>query len=95
MKIVHFIFSCIVLFFTVSFAVSNKQIFPLTLWPFPFEVNLPVSFIVLVFALMFFIFGGFYSWLLSVPVRNERYAQAKKIKELTQKIAELETEKKE
>ena len=41
----------------------------------------------------FFIFGGFYSWLLSVPVRNERYFQAKKIKELTQKIAELEAEK--
>ncbi|MBO4520434.1 MAG: LapA family protein [Alphaproteobacteria bacterium] len=95
MKIVHFIFSCIVLFFTVSFAVSNKQIFPLTLWPFPFEINLPVSFIVLVFALLFFIFGGFYSWLLSVPVRNERYTQAKKIKELTQKIAELEAKKEE
>ena len=95
MKIVHFIFSCVVLFFTVSFAVSNKQIFPLTLWPFPFEISLPVSFIVLAFALLFFIFGGFYSWLLSVPVRNERYFQAKKIKELTQKIAELETEKQE
>lgn len=95
MKIVHFIFSCIVLFFTISFAVSNKQIFPLTLWPFPFEIHLPVSFIVLSFALLFFIFGGFYSWLLSVPVRNERYLQTKKIKELTQKIAELETEKKE
>ena len=91
MKILHFIFSCIVLFLTVSFAVSNKQMFPLTLWPFPFEIHLPVSFIVLAFALLFFVFGGFYSWLLSVPVRNERYQQAKKIKELTQKIAELET----
>ncbi|MBR1777710.1 MAG: LapA family protein [Alphaproteobacteria bacterium] len=93
MKIIHFIFSCIVLFFTVSFAISNKQIFPLTLWPFPFEINLPVSFIVLAFALLFFIFGGFYSWLASVPVRKERHQQAKKIKELTQKIAELEAEK--
>lgn len=90
MKILHFIFSCVVLFLTVSFAVSNKQMFPLTLWPFPFEIRLPVSFIVLAFALLFFVFGGFYSWLLSVPVRNERYHQAKKIKELTRKIAELE-----
>ena len=93
MKIIHFIFSCVVLFFTVSFAISNKQIFPLTLWPFPFEIELPVSFIVLAFALLFFIFGGFYSWLLSVPVRNERRQQAKKIKELTHKITELESEK--
>lgn len=95
MKILRFIFSCIVLFLTVSFAVSNKQMFSLTLWPFPFVIDLPVSFIVLVFSLLFFIFGGFYSWLLSVPVRNERYRQAGKIKELTQRIAELEAEKKE
>ena len=93
MKIIHFIFSCIVLFLTVSFAISNKQMFLLTLWPFPFAVRLPVSFIVLTFSLLFFIFGGFYSWLLSVPVRNERYQQARKIKELTVKIAELEAEK--
>lgn len=93
MKIIHFVFSCIVLFFTISFAVSNKQLFALKLWPFPFEINLPVSFIVLAFALLFFVFGGFYSWLLSLPVRNERHQQAKKIKELTQKIAELESAK--
>ena len=92
MKIIRFIFSCIVLFFTVSFAVSNKQNFTLTLWPFPFEVTLPVSFIVLSFALLFFIFGGIYSWMLAIPVRNERYQQAKKIKELTKKITELEAE---
>lgn len=92
MKIIHFIFSCVVLFFTVSFAVSNKQEFALTLWPFPFEITLPVSFIVLGFALLFFIFGGIYSWILTIPVRNERYQQAKKIKELTRKITELETD---
>lgn len=92
MKIIHFIFSCVVLFFTVSFAVSNKQEFALTLWPFPFEITLPVSFIVLAFALLFFIFGGIYSWILTIPVRNERYQQTKKIKELTRKITELETD---
>lgn len=92
MKIIHFIFSCVVLFLTVSFAVSNKQEFALTLWPFPFEITLPVSFIVLAFALLFFIFGGIYSWILTIPVRNERYQQAKKIKELTKKITELETD---
>lgn len=92
MKIIHFIFSCVVLFFTVSFAVSNKQEFALTLWPFPFEITLPVSFIVLAFALLFFIFGGVYSWILTIPLKNERYRQAKKIKELTQKISELESD---
>jgi len=93
LKIIRFLFSCVVLFFTISFAVSNKQVFTLTLWPFPFAADLPISFAVLAFALLFFVFGGFYSWLLSVPVRNERYHQAKKISELTKKIAALEAEK--
>ncbi len=94
MKIIHFIFSCVVLFFTVSFAVSNKQEFPLTLWPFPYQIVLPVSFIVLAFALLFFIFGGIYSWILTIPVRNERYHLIKKNKELTKKLNDMENENK-
>ena len=89
MKIIRFVFSCVVLFFTVSFAVSNKQQYPLTLWPFPFEITLPISFIVLFFALLFFIFGGMYTWIHTIPVRNERWRQAKKIRELTLKIDDL------
>ena len=94
MKIIHFIFSCVVLFFTVSFAVSNKQEFPLTLWPFPYQIVLPVSFIVLSFALLFFIFGGIYSWILTIPVRNERYQLIEKNKELTKKLTETENKNK-
>lgn len=90
MKLIQFIFSCVVLFFTVSFAISNKQQFALTLWPFPFEITLPISFIVLFFALMFFIFGGIYTWVQNIPLRNERYFQSKKIKELTKKIEDLQ-----
>lgn len=93
MKIINFVFTCVVLFFTVSFAVSNKQEFALTLWPFPYEITLPVSFIVLAFALLFFVFGGIYSWILAIPVRNDRYQQAKKIKELTKKLEQIESEK--
>lgn len=74
----------------MSFSVSNHQSFALTLWPFPFEITLPISFVVLAFALLFFIFGGVYSWILTIPVRNDRYRQGKKIKELTKKVAELE-----
>lgn len=90
MKFIHFILSIPVLFLTVSFAVSNRQEFPLTLWPFPFEIVVPISFAVLFFALLFFIFGGIYSWMLTIPVRNEKYKQARKIKELTKKITEME-----
>lgn len=90
LKFIHFIISIPVLFLTVSFAVSNRQEFPLTLWPFPFEIVVPISFAVLFFALLFFIFGGIYSWVLTIPVRNEKHRQAKKIRELTKKIGEME-----
>ena len=93
MKIIRFIFTCIVLFFTVSFAVSNKQPFLMTLWPFPFEIEMPVSFVILGFSLIFFVLGAFYNWFLSIPLRSERYRQAKQIKELTRKIEEAEPEK--
>ena len=89
MRIVQVVFGCVVLFLTVSFAVSNKQPYALTLWPFPFEITLPVGFIILFFALLFFIFGGIYAWIQTIPVRNERWRQAKKIRELTLKIDEL------
>ena len=47
----------------------------------------------LAFALLFFVFGGIYSWILAIPVRNDRYQQAKKIKELTKKLEQIESEK--
>ena len=53
MKIIKFVLTCLVLFVTVSFAVSNKQPVSLTLWPFPFEAVVPLGFAVLAFSLLF------------------------------------------
>ena len=91
MKVVYFILSLPVIFFTISFAVSNRQPVSLTLWPFPFEMTVPVSLAVFLFALLFFVLGGFYFWVLNVPLRTERYLQNKKIKELTERVADLQT----
>lgn len=92
MKILNFIFTCIVLFLTISFAVSNKQTYELTLWPFPFSMELPISFSVLVFSLAFFILGGAYAWLLSLPIRTEKHRLAKQIKNLNKQIEELKNQ---
>ena len=90
MKLLHFLISIPVLFFTVSFAVSNGREMPFSLWPFPFEIELPVSFAVLLIGLLFFVAGGAYGWFLGLPVRFEKAAQAKKIREQAKRIAELE-----
>lgn len=89
MKIIKFLFSCAVLFLTVSFAVSNKQTAVLTLWPFPFEVVLPVGFALLAFGLLFFVIGASWIWLCGIPVRAERYRQSRKIRELNEEIDDL------
>ena len=88
MKLFQHIFSVILLMFTVSFAVSNRQEFALTLWPFPFEVVLPIGFAVLFFALVFFILGGFYSWLIALPGRVEKRFLAKKVSDLEKQVQE-------
>lgn len=89
MKIIKFIFTCVVLFLTVSFTVSNKQTVALTLWPFPFEAVVPVGFAVLAVGLLFFVLGGAWVWLRGIPVRAERYRQSRKIKELNEEIDDL------
>lgn len=90
MKIICFILSLPVVFFTISFAVTNRQPVTLALWPFPFEMTVPVSLAVYLFALVFFVLGGLYFWVMNVPLRTERYLQSKKIKDLTEKVAELQ-----
>ena len=90
MKFIYFIASLPVVFFTVSFAVSNRQPVVLTVWPFPFEVSVPVSLAVFLFALIFFVLGGLYFWILNIPLKTEKYLQAKKIRELTEKITDIE-----
>lgn len=88
LKIIYFIISIPVVFLTVSFAVSNRQDVVLTVWPFPFEATMPLSLAVFAFSAVFFILGGFYFWISNLPLRAERYFQAKKIKELDKKLAE-------
>ncbi|MCQ2913578.1 MAG: LapA family protein [Alphaproteobacteria bacterium] len=92
MKVLNFIFTCIVLFLTISFAISNKQTYELTLWPFPFSMELPISFSVLVFSLAFFILGGAYAWLITLPVRAERFHLSRQVKDLNKQIDELKSQ---
>lgn len=89
MKIIKFVLTCLVLFVTVSFAVSNKQPVSLTLWPFPFEAVVPLGFAVLAFSLLFFVFGGLWVWVRAIPVRAERFRQSRKIRELNEEIDDL------
>lgn len=92
MKLLQFLFSCLLIAITVLFAVSNRQIVTMTLWPLPFAFDMSLSFIVIAFALLFFVLGGMYAWVLGLPVKAAKIKQDYKIKSLTKKLEATKAE---
>ena len=50
------------LFILILFALSNKQVVELGLWPTDVQIDLPVSIAVLGIAGLFFLFGALVAW---------------------------------
>lgn len=92
MKLLQLLFSCLLVTITVLFAVSNKQIVTMTLWPLPFELEMSLSFVVIAFALLFFVLGGMYAWILALPTKAAKIKQDHKIKSLTKKLEATKAE---
>ncbi len=62
----------------IAFAVSNRTLAPLDLWPLPFVAQLPVFALVLGAAVVGFVFGGIMSWLSGGRTRRRaRHAEAR------------------
>ncbi|MCQ2965893.1 MAG: lipopolysaccharide assembly protein LapA domain-containing protein [Alphaproteobacteria bacterium] len=92
MKLLQFLFSTLLITITVLFAVSNRQVVTMTLWPLPFEFEMSFSFIIIAFALLFFVLGGMYAWVLALPVKAAKIKQDYTIKNLTKKLEATKTE---
>ncbi len=62
----------------IAFAVSNRTLAPLDLWPFPFATQLPVFTLVLGALVVGFNLGGMMSWLSGGRTRRRaRHAEAR------------------
>ena len=75
-----FVIPFILLF--VLFSISNREIILLHLWPFPFEIEMPVYLTILFFSFIFFIFGGLLAWIPYIGTKKRIKHQKKKIEEL-------------
>ena len=61
----------------VLFALSNKQVVQLTLWPTDFQLDMPLSLAALGLAFVFFLAGALMAWGGAVAARNRaRRAEA-------------------
>lgn len=96
MKIITTVISLLVAIGTVSFAISNRQLVTVSLWPIPFELTLPLVFLIIIISVMVFLLGWFLSWFRCLTVKRTLKKENKKTKKqielLEAKIKELQNQ---
>ena len=86
MRLLTWSLSLIVAFVTVSFAVSNRDGVVITLWPFPFALDLGLYIIVLASVLGGFVVGSLASWLAAGKHRRQARKQRAEIRNLESEL---------
>ena len=83
------LFAAPLLFILVLFALSNKQVVGLSLWPTDVQIELPVSIAVLGIAGLFFLFGAFVAWSGTLSERSRAKRAEATIRQLEAQLASL------
>jgi len=73
----------------VVFALSNKQVVQLGLWPTDILIDLPVSLAVLGIAGLFFLFGALVAWSGTVAERSRARRAEATVRQLEAQLASL------
>jgi uncharacterized integral membrane protein len=71
----------------VVFAVDNRQIVTVSLWPLPIEASMSLYLVVLLTLLFGFLLGELMAWLNGHRWRREARLKAKRIEELERELA--------
>ena len=80
-----------VLIVLVVFALSNRQVVQLGLWPTDIMVDLPLSITVLVAAGLFFIAGALMTWGTSVTMRGRARKAERTVRQLEAEVQALKS----
>lgn len=70
----------------VLFALSNRELVTLALWPLPFVLDLPVYLAVLVPAAIGFVIGGSVAWSSAARARREVKRRRDQVAELSEEV---------
>ena len=95
MRLVTWSFGLIVAVVTVSFAVSNRDPVTISVWPFPFALNLGLYIIVLISVLAGFVAGALVTWLAAGKHRRRVRKQRAEIRNMENELDTLRNRTKE
>ncbi len=86
MRFVNTVIAVIVALAVILFAVSNRQVVEVTLWPLPFQADMGVYAVVLLAVLVGFIGGLIAAWMAGGGVRRERRRLRGQVRDLEQSL---------
>jgi putative membrane protein len=86
-KLINTIVAIGVALLIVLFAVSNRAPAVVEIWPFPYQLALPLYAVILLTALVGFIAGLVASWLAGAAKRREMRRLRRQVKDLEESLA--------
>ena len=87
MKLINTIIAAVVALLIVLFAVSNRAPAVVEVWPFPYQLALPLYAVILLTVLMGFIAGIIASWLSNAGKRRETKRLRRQVRDLEESLA--------
>jgi uncharacterized integral membrane protein len=77
----------------VIFAIANRELITLDLWPFEFSLRLPLFVILLACVSIGLVVGGVATWLSAAPLRRRARRARRQVAELERELARLRQER--
>jgi len=87
-RIINSIVAGIVAVLVVLFAVSNRMTVAVEIWPFPYQLALPLYALILLAVLVGFIAGAIGAWMMGSAKRRELRRLRKQVRAMEQSLAE-------
>ena len=88
MRFINSIIAGIVAVLVVLFAVSNRAGVVVEVWPFPYQLALPLYALILLAVLLGFIGGVIGGWMMGTEKRKEHRRLKKQVRSMEQSLAE-------
>src|ERR1700733_12697764 len=86
-RILSWIVAAPIVILVVVFAVSNLTQITLRLWPFPFDLTIPIALLTLVLLFVGFLLGAIVTWIGDRRRRRETRLLIRRVSELEQSLA--------
>lgn len=92
MRLLHTVLAIIFAILAISFAVSNRTVVPVSLWPLPFEWPMPVAMVGFIGVIFGFLLGGIAAWISAGASRRRARAAEYKSRNQEREIKRLQAD---